>query len=188
MSIDTGLYERTYRTGTAGSTENLLFSSDSHVMEPADTVVSRVPKAFRDQAPRFPELKVGEGFQTHPGGSDPYRRIKEMASDGVSAEVLYPTYSLGLFAMDDAVLQEACFRAYNEWLIEYCQVSLDRLVGVPMISTYNIEHAVLELERCAKAGLRGALIWQVPPKDLSFTSDHPWQTDPSRRIRPLSTY
>ncbi len=172
MSIDTGLYERTYRTGTAGSTENLLFSSDSHVMEPADTVANRVSKAFRDQAPRFPELKVGEGFQTHPGGSDPHRRIKEMASDGVSAEVLYPTYALGLFALDDAALQEACCRAYNDWLIEYCQVSLDRLVGVPMIATYNTEHAVQELERCAKAGLRGALIWQAPHKDLPFTSDH----------------
>lgn len=90
MSIDTGLYERTYRTSTAGSTENLLFSSDSHVMEPADTVLTRVPMAFRDQAPRFPELKVGEGFQTHPGGSDPHHRIKEMARDGVSAEVSTP--------------------------------------------------------------------------------------------------
>ncbi len=172
MSIDTGLYERTYRTGTAGSTEKLLFSSDSHVMEPADTVLTRVPKAFRDQAPRFPELKVGEGFQTHPGGSDPHQRIKEMAADGVSAEVLYPTYSLDLFAMDDAALHEACCRAYNDWLIEYCQVSTDRLVGVPMIATYNTEHAVQELEGCAKAGLRGALLWQAPPKDLPFTSDH----------------
>ena len=41
-----------------------------------------------------------------------------------------------------------------------------------MISTYNVEHAVQELERCAKAGWRGALIWMVPPKEISFTSDH----------------
>ena len=172
MSIDTGLYERTYRTATVGSTESLLFSSDSHVIEPAEIVLTRVSQKFRDQAPRFPELKVGEGFQTHAGGSDPHHRIKEMASDGVSAEVLYPTHALSMFAMDDASLQEACCRAYNDWLIEYCQISLDRLVGVPMIATYNTEHAVQELERCAKAGLRGALIWQAPHKDLPFTSDH----------------
>lgn len=172
MSIDTGLYKRTYRTGTAAVTEELLFSSDSHVMEPPETLVSRVPKAFRDQAPRFPELNVGEGFQTHPGGSDPKERIKEMATDGVSAEVLYPTFALSLFAMEDVALQKACCRAYNDWLIEYSQVAVDRLIGIPMISTYNTEHAVEELERCAKAGLRGALIWQVPPKEISFTSDH----------------
>jgi hypothetical protein len=29
-----------------------------------------------------------------------------------------------------------------------------------------------ELERCANAGLRGALLWQVPHPDLPFTSDH----------------
>ncbi len=172
MTIDTGLYQRTYRTATAAVTEDLLFSSDSHVMEPPETLVTRVPKALRDQAPRFPKLKVGEGFQTHPGGSDPHQRIKEMGTDGVSAEVIYPTFALGLFAMEDATLQQACCRAYNDWVIEYCQVALDRLVGISMISTYNIEHAVQELERCAKAGLRGALIWMVPPKEISFRSDH----------------
>lgn len=172
MSIDAGLYERTFRSRTPGSAEDNLFSSDSHVIEPPDTVSSRVPKAFRDQAPRFPELKVGEGFQTHPGGSDPHRRIHEMAGDGVSAEVLYPTHALGLFAMENPALQEACCRAYNDWLIEYCGVSLDRLVGIPMIATYDTRHAARELERCAKAGLRGALIWRVPPREIPFTSDH----------------
>ena len=172
MAADPGNYERTFGAWTEGPTEELLFSSDSHVMEPPDLLVSRVPQAFRDRAPRFPEQRVGSGFQAHPGGSDPNERIKEMAVDGVSAEVLYPTPGLGLFALEDAALQEACFRAYNDWLIEYCQVSLDRLIGIAMISTYNIDHAVQELERCAKAGLRGALVWQVPPKELSFTTDY----------------
>jgi len=172
MTIDSGLYRRTYRAKTGPMTDDLLFSSDSHVMEPSDIIATRVPKRFRDQAPRFPQLKVGEGFQTHPGGSDPGRRIQEMASDGVSAEVLYPTYALGLLGLEDAALQEACFRAYNDWLIEYCQVALDRLIGVPLIATYNMDHAVKELKRCAQAGLRGALIWEVPPNKLSFDSDH----------------
>ncbi len=172
MSIDSGLYERTYRPGPAPLTDDLLFSSDSHVMEPAEAVITRVPKALRDQAPRFPELKVGTGFQTHPGGSNPSERIKEMAADNVSAEVLYPTCALGLFAREDAKLHEACVHAYNDWLIEYCQVALDRLIGVAMISTYNMDNAVQELERCAKAGMRDAVIWEVPPKEIPFTSDH----------------
>ena len=45
-----------------------------------------------------------------------------METDGVSAEVLYPTYLLPHYAMDDAKLQEVSFRAYNDWLIEYCKV------------------------------------------------------------------
>ena len=108
-------------------------------MEPEDSVASRVPAAFRDRAPRYPKREIGDGFQAHPGGSDPNARLKEMARDGVSAEVLYPTNSLGLFQMEDAALQEACCQAYNDWLIEYCQADRIRLVGVPIIATYNME-------------------------------------------------
>jgi len=150
----------------------VLISSDSHVMEPSKILKERVAPAFRDHAPEFPVLKVGESFQTQPGGSDPNCRIKEMETDGVSAEVLYPTYLLPHFAMDDAKLQEACFRAYNDWLIDYCSVSPKRLIGIAAISVYNIDETVKELERCAKAGLKGSIIWQAPHPDLPFKSDH----------------
>lgn len=154
------------------SNHEILISADSHVMEPPDLWVTRVPPRFRDSAPRFPPHKVGEGFQAHPGGHDPYARVKEMETDGVSAEVLYPTLGLELFGLDDAGLQEACFHAYNDWLIEYCQVNPKRLVGIPAIAAYNIDHAVDELERCHREGLRGAIIWQAPHPDLPFRSSH----------------
>jgi predicted TIM-barrel fold metal-dependent hydrolase len=150
----------------------VLISSDSHVMEPPDILFDRVPQTFKDIAPRFAQLKVGDSFQTHPGGSDPSCRIEEMETDGVSAEVLYPTYLLPHFAMDDAKLQEACFRAYNDWLMEYCNVSPNRLIGIAAISVYNIDGAVKELERCAKAGLKGSIIWQAPHPELPFKSEH----------------
>ncbi len=153
-------------------TGEILISSDSHVMEPPDTLIERVPQAFRDQAPRFPQLKVGESFQTHPGGSDPNCRIKEMETDGLSAEVLYPTYLLPQFAMDDARLQEACFGAYNDWLIEYCQAAPKRLIGIAAIPVYDIGAAVKELQRCAKAGMKGSIIWQAPHPELPFRSEH----------------
>ena len=35
-----------------------------------------------------------------------------------------------------------------------------------------MDHAVQELTRCKKAGMKGAIIWQLPPPDLSFTSEH----------------
>ena len=159
-------------TNGDGAVNEVLISSDSHVMEAPDLLVERVPQTFRDRTPRFPKLKVGEGFQSHPGGQDPNGRIQEMETDGVSAEVLYPTHLLGLFGLDDAKLQEACFRAYNDWLIEYCQVAPKRLVGIGAISVYDIDQAVKELERCKKAELRGAIIWQAAHPDLPFYSSH----------------
>ena len=95
-----------------------------------------------------------------------------METDGVSAEVLFPTYLLPHFAMDDAKLQQVSFRAYNDWVMDYCAVAPNRLVGVAAISMYDIDEAIKELERGAKAGLKGSLIWQAPHADLPFRSDH----------------
>lgn len=150
----------------------ILISSDSHVMEPPDILAERAPAGFKDKVPRFPKLEVGTSFQTHPGGSDPSARVKEMETDGVSAEVLFPTHLLPHFGMDDAKLQEVSFNAYNDWLGEYCSVAPKRLVGIAAISVYDIDQAVKELERCAKAGLKGSIIWQAPHADLPFKSDH----------------
>jgi predicted TIM-barrel fold metal-dependent hydrolase len=41
-----------------------------------------------------------------------------------------------------------------------------------MLSTFNISDAVRELERCKEAGLLGAMVWEVPPPDLTFDTAH----------------
>ena len=82
--------------------DGVIVSADSHVMEPVDLWKTRLPGRFRDNAPSFPPHKLGQGFQQREGGHDPSARIKEMEVDGLSAEVLYPTLLLGLFAQTDA--------------------------------------------------------------------------------------
>ncbi len=150
----------------------IVISADSHVMEPEDLWRRQLPAAFRDVAPTFKPLPKGPGFEHRPGGTNARERVKEMATDGVSAEVLYPTHCLRLFALQDPALQQACFRVYNDWLIEYCGAHPERLVGVPCISMYDVASGLKELERCLKAGLKGAMIWQSPPEGLRFTSEH----------------
>ena len=95
-----------------------------------------------------------------------------MTADGVSAEVLYPTHGLKCLSLDDHELEGACCRVYNDWLIDYCSAAPDRLIGISMLSMYDIDGAVKELERCRKAGMRGSVIWQVPPPELPFSSSH----------------
>lgn len=113
------------------------------------------------------------GFSVaRPGGWDPIVRLADMETDGVSAEVLYPSLGLGLYCITDAPLQEALFRTYNDWIIDYCAKVADRLYGIALISMYNIDNAVAELERCKKAGLVGSMIWQVPDPKYPFTSEH----------------
>jgi len=140
-------------------------------MEPVDLWKKGVPEKYRE--PRRSSLRTNwRRIPAARGGSNPSARIREMEVDGLSAEVLYPTLLLSLYALKDAGLQETCFRLYNDWLIEYCSVAKNRLIGVPAISVYDVDHAVKELERCRKAGLKGALIWQAPHPDLPFHSSH----------------
>jgi predicted TIM-barrel fold metal-dependent hydrolase len=154
------------------SMKEVIISADSHVVEPHDLWVKRLPARFKDAAPVFPPPRVGETHQRHSGGRDRYERVNEMAADGLSAEVLYPSWANRCFALEDPALQEACFQVYNDWIIDYCEPNMDRLVGIPCISVYNIDNAIKELERCTQAGLKGALLWQAPPIDLPFSSNH----------------
>jgi predicted TIM-barrel fold metal-dependent hydrolase len=152
--------------------DEVLISADSHVSEDPQLWLERLPVHLRDQAPVFPPRQVGGHFQAHEGGWDPNARMQEMEVDGVTAEVLYPSLAMDLFGLTDTVLQEACFRVYNDWIIEYCSVAPQRLTGLAAISTFDIDHAVDELGRTRKKGLRGAVVWQAPPPELSFTTDH----------------
>ena len=175
----------------------VLISADSHVTEPGDLWTKQLPPAFRDRAPAFKDAYASRGgrpplglkgqsasdmkraaeskqlrYDDRLAGRDPVERLKAMALDGVGGEVLYPTLAGRLFYLEEAALQQACFQAYNDWLVEYCAAAPKRLFGVAAIAAYDIEAAVKEITRCKKAGLRGAMIWQYPPKELPFTSDH----------------
>lgn len=149
-----------------------LISADSHVIEDPHLWEQRLPARWTDSAPVFAERGIGSPYQTHPGGWDPVARVDEMAVDGVSQEVLYPSLTMILFGMADPKLQEACFRVYNDWILEYCAASPDRLFAIAVLPTHNINNAVAELQRCHREGAVGAMVWQVPPDDLSFATDH----------------
>ena len=92
------------------------------------------------------------------GGYDPFARLKDQERDGVEAEILYTTFGLFLFAIDDLDLQFACFQAFNDWVANYCAGSPNRLFGVAMIPTEPVERAAAEMQRCARAGLKAAMI------------------------------
>ena len=146
-------------------------SADSHMTEPPDLWEKWLPAALRDRAPRFPQRDNARGH-VREGGWDPHERLKDQAYDSISAEVLYPTRGNIAWVMGDVELEEACCRAYNDWMIEFCSVAPQRFWGLAMISLWNIEHAVQELERCRKAGLRGAAIGLMPAPELPYSSEH----------------
>ena len=154
----------------AGYNGQMLVDSDAHVSEPPDLWVDGLPKQFTDKAPRF---GGGAGQGARGGGIDPHKRSDEMAQDGVTAAVLYPTRGMHVFHLDDAALQEACCRVYNEYLADYCSVVPDRIYGIGLVSVYNIDNAIKEMEFIKEKGLVGAMIWMTPPQHLLWSNhDH----------------
>jgi predicted TIM-barrel fold metal-dependent hydrolase len=153
----------------AAGVGDVLISADSHVLEDPNLWVNNLPAKFRSDAPKYPQKT---GFEAHVTGRDPAARSREMAEDGVSAEILYPSLMLDQFSLEDAALQEACFRVYNDWIAEFCAHAPAQLFSVAALSVYNIDNAVAELQRCVRQGARGVMIWEVPPSRLSFATDH----------------
>src|SRR3984893_12981966 len=66
----------------ASRAEELLISADSHIIEDPHFWENRLPAAFKDQAPVFPEREVGGLFQAHAGGWGPHDRVKEVGGRG----------------------------------------------------------------------------------------------------------
>jgi len=113
-----------------------------------------------------------KGYEAAPASVwDPAARIKDQDLDGVRAEVIYTTFGMPLYSLDDAELRAACFRAYNDWAMEYCSYDPKRLLPLGLITLEDIEAGVQELRRVAKKGMKGAMIWVSPPDDRPYS--HP---------------
>jgi len=128
----------------------------------------------------FAAGRSGEALREHmkhgyeaarPSGWDPVERLKDQDVDGVQAEVLYTTLGMTLFGLHNDDLQRACFKVYNDWVAEFASHNRKRLIGIGLVSLEDIGEGVKELERCAKIGLRGAMIWGAPPREKPYHAD-----------------
>ncbi len=175
-----------------------IISADSHVFEPNDLWEKYMEPAHRARAPHVireggTDVWVIEGLEKRPipllaamagvkseelinegnyegvrtGGWDPHARVKDMDLDSMDAEMLY-TSMFNLFRIPDPGYKAACFRAYNDWMVDYCRAYPDRLIGIGLIALDDIEAAVQELRRTAKEGLRGAAIPCLPRQDHHY--------------------
>jgi uncharacterized protein len=91
-------------------------------------------------------------------------RLADMDRDGVQSQVIFgPIFQI---STDDPALRVACYRVYNDWLMEFCAAAPDRLIGVPMLPE-TPDGATEELLRlAAKGGVRQVtlMIANISPK------------------------
>jgi len=99
-----------------------------------------------------------------PGGYDPVARLADQDTDGVQAEVIYPSVGMLLCNHPDADYQRACFQAYNRWISEFCATAPDRLIGLGQTAVRTPQEAVRDLEEIKALGLRGVMLPGIPPQ------------------------
>lgn len=106
-----------------------------------------------------------------PGSGTPEQRLREMAADGVDAEVLFPAVH-GQRAIAGAappVAELAIVRGYNDWLASaYCSAAPQRLLGCAILPTTGVDDAIAELARVAEAPtLRTVVLHRWPDGGLT---------------------
>jgi len=112
--------------------------------QPADLNLRRPKTPLVDALTRGGEL---DRSQRRPAVAE--YRLSDMDRDGVEAQVMFgPVFSINV---DDTLLRDACYRAYNDWLKEFCSAAPDRLIGVAMLPP-SPESALAELQRLASTG------------------------------------
>jgi predicted TIM-barrel fold metal-dependent hydrolase len=86
-------------------------------------------------------------------------RLNKMDEQGLEASIMIPTLGVGVeYQMRDKKHQDILYpslRAFNRWLAEDWGWGTDgRVFAVASISLFDVDQAVLELERLAKEGCR----------------------------------
>jgi predicted TIM-barrel fold metal-dependent hydrolase len=165
-----------------------VVSADSHVNEPHDLWYDRLPAGLRDRAPRRiqqtphgPWELVLDGSPlgwAHLDAEEATRietereaeastdvRLAMLATDGIDAEVVFPTIGLYVWSLPDAELGVACCRTYNDWIFECLGGTSPRVRLAAMIPTWSPDLAIAEVERAAARGFAAALLPIVATPD-----------------------
>lgn len=158
----------TYRGAT-------FISTDSHVTEPIELYAERVDTEFRERAPRIEDRDgwrtlFAEGLDPRKlmssdqlmtavvGGYDVESRQRDQARDGVSAEVIFPTFALqACFASPDPKLQIQLCRAYNGWSTDVF-AGIANLIAVGAVPMLDIDDGIAEAQHLAASGCRALML------------------------------
>ena len=174
---------------TAKRRYDRLISSDSHVTEPADLWEKAIGGRFGERTPRMVSEREGrqgkyfdvggglyvvmekieaEAKKNRPGtrdaGTDPVIRLQFQQDAGIDAEIINPTTMGCIMQSPDLEIRNASAAVYNDYMAEYCAPDPNRLIGIAVVPTHDVDWAISELQRVRRLGFRGVMINTVPPE------------------------
>ncbi len=103
--------------------------------------------------------RIARGYDgLNPGVRDPSKRLDEQLQDGIVGEVMYPSLNMFTYAIADREVAKAVFERHNDWILEYCSVAPERLIGIGCLPIPDVDAALAEMKRSASRGVRGFFI------------------------------
>jgi uncharacterized protein len=115
-----------------------------------------------DPADRKPN---GVFADLHRGGWNVKDRIEAMETDGIIAEILYPTVGMLVCNHPDYDYKHAVFEAYNRWLEEFVGGAPGKLFGVGQTAARSPEEIVTDMHKIKDAGFIGVMLPGIPNID-----------------------
>jgi predicted TIM-barrel fold metal-dependent hydrolase len=160
----------------------VVVSADSHWLE-GDIWVDRFPEHLKDRAPRVFfenggwELEIGGvrltppgtaaascSFECVPGFNNLDVRMKDLDTEGVNQEILFPQKFFNLLFLESLEEKEWCARAYNQALSEFTAGQPDRLHGVAIMNWWDPDQARDAVAEIKALGFKTAMVPIQPGK------------------------
>lgn len=161
---------------------HFVFSADAHIVEPPSLYLDALPADLRKKwgpgASREGDmlyLKVGERVvhrtmtgkgsiaRVTKGQTDLDARREDMATDGVDAELIFPTAGLLTFFIEDPEAEMLAMRAWNDWIVQHIGTRRDTFVPVALLPFRDLKNTCAEMERIAKLGHTTAMLPVAAP-------------------------
>src|SRR5438477_1951104 len=99
--------------------------------------------------------KAMERFErARKSGFDAKSRLIDIDEQGIDVQIIYPTAAGQMAGKEfrDPQLLAACCRAYNNWAADFCSAAPDRLRWAAILPMQDVQEAIAEAHRTAKAG------------------------------------
>jgi len=165
---------------------SFVFSADGHLVEPSDLYSAGLPPSLRchglraEKRDEFIYSLAGDkvlsktpvhrdvprlGPDGEPFGRPDRRgnrevewRLKDMALDGVDAEILFPSLGLTVFMIENPEAELASARLYNDWSHGLLKDHTQYFVRCGILPVRDFRNTVAELERLAGLGFTAAML------------------------------
>ena len=96
--------------------------------------------------------------ELHRSGYDSAYRIEDQRRDGVSCEIIYPSVGMVLCNHPDFDYKRVAMQAYNRWIVDYCSVDSNRLIGLGQTAMRTPVEGIADLEEMKEQGMRGVMM------------------------------